>query len=167
MKYWVIFVTSAVALAGIAWAGFYIYASNQPIPQRTLKQAGFGIWYPTNKTLGLKVDRDTIKFSQSGSDKLVTFIARNDSNNLSFTEQPLPESFIDVPQLYDKMIEKLRGYSSFDSVNGTVSVTRPEELKGGQTAVMKSKGTLLFVKPDKDVSIDDWRQIMNNLSFVH
>jgi hypothetical protein len=166
-KRWLIFLGAAVAVVAIAWAGFYLYSLNQPIPQKTLKEAGYGIWYPTSKGLNLKVDRGTIKYTHTGPDKLVSFIARSETQNLTFTEQPQPESFNDVPQLYEKLIEKLRGYSNFDSVNGTVSLTRPEELKGGQTAVMKSKGTLVFIKPETDLSADDWRKIMNNLSFVH
>ena len=141
-------------------------ANNQPIPHDILKQAAFGIWYPAANPPEFKVDRGAVKYSVNGQDKLVTFVARGLTNNLSFTEQAVPDSFNDIPQLYDKLIEKLRAYSTFDSVNGTVSLTRPEELKGGQTAVMRAKGTMVFVRPDKDLSADDWRRLMNNLSFA-
>lgn len=145
-----------------------MYGLHQPIiPRQVLNQATFGVWYPTAGTLGLQVDRGTVKNTASGQDKLVTFVARNPSNNLSFTEQAVPDSFNDIPQLYDKLIEKLRGYATFDSVNGTVSLTRPEEFKSGQTAVMKAKGAMVFIRPDKDLSTDDWRRLINNLSFAN
>jgi hypothetical protein len=156
-----------VALAGLAAAGIFIYLLLQPIPSKVLNQANFGIWYPTTKSLELKIDRSSIKYTQASSDKLVTFTARNPTNTLTFTEQALPESFTDVPQAYDKLIERLRGYTSFDTVNGTVALTRPEELKGAQTAIMQSRGTLVFIKPSKDLSADDWRLVINNLGFAH
>jgi hypothetical protein len=155
------------AILGAVWLILYIGILNQPIPRKVLSQAGFGAWYPQGGSLGITVNRDSVKVSTSGADKLITFIALSKTNSLSFTEQAVPDSFNDVPQVYDKLIEKLRGYSSVDSVNGTVDLTRPEELKGAQTAVMKAKGTLVFIKPDKDLSVDDWRRLLNNLNFVH
>lgn len=167
MKRWFIIFMAIAAILGVVWLALYIGVLNQPIPRKVLGQAGFGVWYPHGGSLALEVDRDSVKTSLNGNDRLVTFTAHSPSKALAFTEQAVPDSFNDVPQVYDKLIEKLRGYSSFDSVNGTVSLTRPEELKGGQTAVMKSKGTLVFIKPEKDLSTDDWRRLVNNLQFVH
>ena len=167
MKRGLLIVAGLVVTVGVMGLVAYTRSNNQPIPHRVLNQAAFGVWYPAANPLGFKVDRGTVKYSVNGQDKLVTFVAHSPTNNLSFTEQSVPDSFNDIPQLYDKIIEKLRAYSTFDSVNGTVSLTRPEELKGGQTAVMKAKGTMVFIRPDKDLSADDWRRLVNDLNFAH
>ena len=71
--------------------------------------------------------------------------------------QPSPESFSDVPQVYEALVGKLNQYASFDSVQGRVFLTRPKELNGAQSAVMNAKGTLLFARPSKDLTEDQWR----------
>lgn len=154
-----------VALA-IAGGGVWWYLQSQNVWAKVLSQADFGVWYPPAKN-GYTLDASTIQYKVTGSDKLITFVVRKGSANLSFTEQAVPESFTDVPQVYDKLIERLRGYSTFEGVNGKVDLTRPEELGGGQTAVMKARGTLVFVRPSDNLSVDDWRVIMNGLTFAH
>jgi hypothetical protein len=154
-----------VALAGVG--GWYLWLASQPIPRSILKRAEMGVWYPNDRTTGYKIERNSVKYNDTGSDKLVTFVAQGVGNALTFTEQPTPESFIDVPQVYDKLTEKLHEYAKVESVNGTASLTRPDELKGRQTLVMKARGTLMFVKPDKNLSTDEWRKVLNNLEFVH
>jgi hypothetical protein len=80
------------------------------------------------------------------------------------SEQPTPDSFTDVPQVYDKVVDSMQEYQKFDVDVGTVHLTRPPSLNGKQAAVLNTKGTLLFAKPDKDLSEDQWRRFFN--SFV-
>ena len=54
-------------------------------------------------------------------------------------------------------------YEKFDSRNGTVYLTNPKELNGGQATIMNSHGTLMFVKPVKALADNNWRQLFNNL----
>lgn len=167
MRRWYGISFGLTAILGVIWLVLYLSVLNQPIPRKVLNQAGFGVWYPQRGTLGFMIDRSSVKFSVSGSDGLVSLTARSPSNSVTFTEQAVPATFNDVPQLYDAMIQKLLGYASFASINGTVSLTHPVELKGGQTAVLIAQGTLVFVKPAKDLGVDDWHRIMNSLVFVH
>ena len=156
----------AIALA-LALLALYLRILAQPFPRSVLRQASFGIWYPPSSDLGYAVDRQTIKYSNSSGDRLVSFVANNHTNTLTFTEQAQPESFTDVPDVYTKLIQKLQGYATIESVNGQVDLTRPTELHGAQTAVLKAKGTLIFIKPNQNLSVDQWRQLINNLDFVH
>lgn len=162
MKRAVVIAASVILVAGVA---LVLLLGPKPVISRTIiKQAGFGVWYPAKP---YEVRKSTLKVTKSGQDMLASFDAANGGTTLSFTEQATPESFTDVPQVYDKLIEKLRGYSTFDSVNGKVDLTMPEELKGVQTAVMNSRGTLIFVRPSKALSANDWRQVFNSLQLAH
>jgi hypothetical protein len=103
------------------------------------------------------VDRKTVKYD-SGL-KLLSFTASVGGISTVFSEQPTPDSFNDAPQIYDKVLERMNDYSKFDVVAGTVHLTRPSDLGGKQAAVMNTKGTLLFAKPDRDLSTDQWRRL--------
>lgn len=61
------------------------------------------------------------------------------------------------------LIQDLLEFEEFDIRNGTVYLTHPKELIGGQAAVMNSHRSLMFVKPLKYLAYNDWRQLFNNL----
>src|SRR5947209_6400120 len=73
--------------------------------------------------------------------KLLTYIQYMDGAKLIISQQPSPDAFSDVPQYFNALTDKLHGKESFDSVNGQVHIVYPTELKGGQTAIMNTKGT--------------------------
>ena len=98
---------------------------------------------------------------------MLSFSAKRPSGvKISFSEQPTPGSIVDIPQVYDKLVDSLQPYNTFDSVNGKVALTHPNNLNGGQTAVMNDKGTLIFVRPTKDLTDTEWRQVFNSLSIL-
>jgi hypothetical protein len=82
-------------------------------------------------------------------------------------EQAAPQSFTDVPQAYDALLNKLREYQDLNTSFGDVTLTRPVELNGGQSAVVNSKGTLIFAKPTRDLPDHQWQNIFNNMQLVH
>ena len=155
-----------IGLVAVTVSGFFIYKVNNSrhnptFPTAIKHQAGFVLFYPTDKSI-LKVDKSTIKFD--ASNKLVSYITYNSSNSkIIISEQATPETFVDIPTAYDQLIERLQGYSTFESANGKVSLTHPKELKGPQSAVMNSKGTLMFVRPSVNMSDSDWRLLFNSL----
>ena len=152
----------------LAAGGLYIFnavqKSHQIIPGAIQNQLNFTVFWP-NKSSPVQGDKSTIKYN--APEKLLTFIAhKSDGNYITFSEQPTPESFIDVPQSYDKLIESMLQYKAFDSPDGKVYLTHPKTLNGGQTAVMNARGVLIFAKPDKDISDDAWARIFNNLKLL-
>jgi hypothetical protein len=98
--------------------------------------------------------------------KLLTYTATAYGVKTVVSEQPTPESFIDIPQVYDKVVTGMNEYGTFDSDSGTVNLTRPKDLGGKQAAVMNTKGTLMFVKPERDLSDDQWRKLFNGLEVI-
>jgi hypothetical protein len=154
-----------IGLVLVGFGGYKMWQKSKIIiPYAVKKQVSFVIYWPS-KSAPVKNDKTTIKFDPTT--KLLSYIAQtNDDIKLTISEQATPESFVDIPAAYDKFIENLLQYSAFESPDGKVFLTHPKELKGGQTAVMNTKGTLLFMKPEKDVSDDTWRKIFNNLDII-
>ena len=161
-----LFVTIAVIVM-IVLAGVVIFAqakSEQLIPENIKKQLSFNVILPTD-TETSKIDKTSIKYS--ADEKLLAYeVNLSDGNKLVVSEQPSPESFIDAPQSYDKLIGSLQQYAAFDTQKGRVFLTKPENLKGGQTAVMNSSGVLLFIRPEKALTEDAWKQLFNNIEIV-
>jgi len=163
-KFWqlpVVWGVIGVLVTGLLVAGLLvIFRPRVPIPDRIVHQLNFSLMYP-DASSGYEVDPS--KTSYDASSKVLIFHAKQEGVELIITEQATPDPFNDIPQYYPKLIEKLNGYKDFDSINGSVSLTRPTELKGGQTAVFNGKGTLIFVKPSRALSDDDWRAFFNSL----
>lgn len=160
----VLFVIILIAAGGLLISKA-IQKSHRIVPESIQKQLKFTVLWPDNPSSALG-DKSTIKYN--APEKLLTFIAHNsDGNNVTISEQPTPESFIDIPQSYDKLIESMLQYKSFDTPNGKVYLTHPKTLNGRQTAVMNARGVLLFAKPDKDISDDTWVQFFNNLKLLN
>jgi hypothetical protein len=106
--------------------------------------------------------RATVKYDSSL--QLLTFIVPMDGTMLTVSEQPTPDSFVDVPAVYTKTIESMEGYETFDSAQGTVDLTRPTNNDNKQVAVMNTKGTLLFIKANRDLTTDQWKQFFHTLT---
>jgi hypothetical protein len=49
---------------------------------------------------------------------------------------------------------------------GTVKLTKPTELKGGQSAISRSGGTLLFAHPERNMTDTLWKDFFNSLEIV-
>ncbi|MDB5178429.1 MAG: hypothetical protein JWN01_372 [Patescibacteria group bacterium] len=149
-------------MVGLIVAGIIVILHpRSPIPSSIKTQLTFPVFYP-DPTTGYKIDPGSITYS--ARDKVLIFNVSSSGNRIVFSEQGTPGPFNDVAGYYDKFIEKLGGYASFDSTNGKVSLAHPQELKGGQSAIMNAKGTLLFAHPDKDLSDDNWHKLFNAMA---
>lgn len=133
-----------------------------PIPKAVKDQVSSTLLMP--KQDQVKISRDSAKFDSSL--KLLTYTATAFGSSLVVSEQPTPDSFVDIPQVYDKVVTSMGEYESFDVDVGTVHLTRPKDLGGRQAAVLNTKGTLMFVKPASDLSDDDWRRFFGSLTVI-
>jgi hypothetical protein len=98
--------------------------------------------------------------------KLLSYQSSAFGINTTVSEQPTPDSFNDIPAVYQKVLDSWKEYASFGNSNGTVYLTRPGDQNGKEVGVLNSKGTLMFIKADKDLSNDQWKQLFNNLDIV-
>jgi hypothetical protein len=164
MPLWTKGAVTIVALVLIAGATMLAkqLAPEPVVPSNIQKAVTSTIFLPNSPSTVTK--RETVKYDSKT--KLLSYEAIAFGVNSVVSEQPTPESFTDIPQVYDKFIDNLQQYKSFDTANGKVFLTRPKELKGGQTAVMNSKGTLMFIKPERALSEDQWRQLFKSLKVL-
>jgi hypothetical protein len=149
-------------LAADAAIGIYLLKPKPPIPKNIQSQLDFTP-YLVQPGTGITIDTSSYKYD--ASQKGLSFIARGkEYGKLTISEQPTPQQFIDIPEVYSKLVDKLNRYGVFDNAIGTVYLTRPDGQHTGQTAVINSKGVLMFVRSAKDLSDDQWRKVFG--SFV-
>jgi hypothetical protein len=143
--------------------GAIIYHNRTPlIPIKVQNEANFAIFYP-NSNNQIRVEKNTIKYNTSLGQ--VSYIVDFAGKKITFAEQTEPVSFTADPTFYTSFVENLRGYASFDSINGHVDLTFPGQVNS-QTAVMVTKGTLLFAKASGNISELNWRFLFNDLNFT-
>lgn len=151
-------VSGALLLGALVMTLVVVLKPQSPIPADVLSRLNFPVFYPDSVT-GYEVDKDSVAYNAHA--KVLIFHTKSSSQDFTISEQATPDEFNDIPDYYSKLIDKLHGYSNFDSVNGKVSLTRPEEFKGAQQAVFNGKGTLMFVHPAHEMSDSDWRKYFN------
>lgn len=139
-------------------------ASDEFLPPAVASKVTFPVFMPDGEATAT-YDQTTVSY-QADADVLSYTAKLAGGEELYINQQPTPESFIDIPQAYDKLIASLQPYSTFDTANGRVSLTKPKELNGKQSAVMNAKGTLMFIRSETDLSDSQWRQVFNNLKII-
>ena len=149
-----------VAGIGIIVVILLLILPKNPIPGPIRRQLTSTLLLPDGG--GAVADRLSAKYDTK--EKLLTFNVAFASTRLVVSEQPTPDQFVDIPAVYTKLVDGLNNYESFDVNVGTVHLTEPKELSGKQAAVINAKGTLLFAKPDKNLTSDQWRKFFNGLS---
>ncbi|HUP26461.1 MAG TPA: hypothetical protein VM124_02320 [Candidatus Limnocylindrales bacterium] len=159
-RYWLIFVATLVLAAVL----LVFFLQRTPlIPDGIRKQVSFVILYPEKKSQTV-VDRPSLKYD-SGQHTL-SYRAKVGSGNLVISEQPTPENFTDIPQLYDKVLEQMHSYESLDTRYGKVALTKPDTSNNNQVGVINTNGTLMFVRAEQDLTTEQWRQFFNSLQLI-
>jgi hypothetical protein len=152
---------SSLLITAVA-VGVEAYIKPPVVPKNILRQVNFPVFYPEpNKQI--KVQTKSFKYDSSQGQ--ISFIVALDNRSITFAEQSSPDSFGADPNFYSAFIQKLNGYATFDSVDGTVSLTYPAQVNS-QTAVMNAKGTLLFAKSTGDISENSWKLLFNSLTYT-
>jgi hypothetical protein len=136
-----------------------------PLPASISKHVKFGVFYPDVHSY--LVDKSTISYNSNT--QVLSYSTSVANKKVVINQQAEPDVFQDAGQevnLYQKLLDKMRQYQEMGTDAGTVTLTRPEELKGAQAAVMDQKGTLLFAQPAGDLTADQWKSFFNSLSVV-
>ena len=160
-RYW--YIIGSLATVGLVVVAVLYFGPKPPIPGPIRRQLTSTLLVPTLDQV--KVDRDSVQYDPK--QKLLSYTATAFEKEIVLSEQPTPESFLDIPQVYEKLVTSMGEYSKFEVEVGTVHLTRPKDLGGKQAAVLNSKGTLMFVKPARDLSNDEWRLLFRSLAVVH
>lgn len=159
MKRWYWAVGVIVLVAGGA-IGAWAWASRPIIPATIYSELTSSLLMPGDKRF--VVSRQSVKYNKSL--KLLTFDATVFGRVVVVSEQPTPETFTDIPAVYQKVLDGMSDYNDFDVGIGTVHLTTPPQLQGKQAAVLNAAGTLLFAKPAVSLSEAQWRQFFDSFA---
>ncbi len=151
-----------VSLGLILVVALIVFPSKPPIPGSIKKQVTSAILIP--KQSNTNDIRNTAKYD--ATNKLLTFRSdiKDAGTNVTVTEQPTPDQFVDIPQFEAKFFEQAGEYKTFETTIGTVHLLKPKSVV--QAAAMNTKGTLIFVKPDKELTEDQWRQFFKSVAVL-
>ncbi len=158
-----VIVTLVIALVGGVGVIVFLLSQNTPIiPRPIAKQLNFAIYWPTQNT-DVSASRSSIKYDSK--DSIFSYVTNINSTPATITEQPTPDEFNNIPDYYSTLITHLNNYDTFSALPGTVYLTKPKGVSG-ETAVMNSGGTLLFVHASSNLPANQWRAFFNDLSIV-
>ncbi len=151
---------SLIILAGL---GFWLtHREIGPIQKNVRKQVSFSILEPQPKT-AWELDPKSIIYSTKTN--VLTMTAESQNITISINEQAQPDTFNDVPQYYSSLLNKLNQYVDLHTDIGTITLTHPKELNGGQTAVVNLKQTLIFARPSKNLTNSQWKDFFNSMQW--
>lgn len=161
LRHFYVVVASLLGIGAIVIA-VLLLAPKPPIPGSIKSQLTSTLLVPVGK--GVEVDRESARFDADLN--LLTYNATWEGRTIVVSQQPAPESFADIPGYYDKVTAQMSQYAQFDVEIGSVRLTRPKDAGGKPAAVLYAKGTLLFAKPDAELSTDQWRRFFTTLTVI-
>src|SRR4051794_10749863 len=97
--WWMIVI--GVAGLGVVVIVILLLAPKNPVPGPVRKQLSSTLFVP--REAGAEVDRQSVKYD--GSQKLLTYNVTYAGTSLVVSEQPTPEQFIDIPDVYKKLVD--------------------------------------------------------------
>lgn len=156
---------ATIAAVVVAALLFRMFMSNEAVlPKEVQRKANFSIYALDGGGEAYRVDKTSINYDDKNN--ILMFTVKAAAYSAVITQQATPESFSVVPGGYQKLLESMRQYKEVRARLGTVTLTKPEELKGQQIAVANPPGTLIFAKPDKELSVSQVQQLFDNLLIV-
>jgi hypothetical protein len=133
------------------------------IPLNIQRQLTFSVFWPNNNS-PVKANKNDLKYDPVAG--LLSYTENTKNISIVVSEQATPEAFTASQQVYNVFIQHLNQYETFNNSIGTVYLTHPKELNGGQTGIINTQGTLMFIKPSENLSDTTWRQIFNDLKTI-
>ena len=143
-----------------------VYGNNTVISKQILSEANFTIFYPNVSAKAASVwqlEKDLTTYDKNSGVLTLHAIQASTGKQIVLNEQPVPGAFTDAPTQYSKMLTTLNEYNELQIGFGTVALTHPKELNGGQAAVANKAGTLMFAKPSADLNDDEWGDFFGSL----
>lgn len=143
---------------------FYLrFSVDSRLSSQVRKNLDFSVMLPPTdlKPLGYSLNKSSLKTFKSGEDNILSYELVKDGAKITITEQSYPEVLI-----YDKLANGIKPYSEIKSVNGTVTLGRPQGPEGRQVAVSNPRDLLIFAYPTTDLTDKQWKEIFDSLEVV-
>ncbi len=163
-RHWKAVLLALLALGCMAGIIYAILNRPEPVvsPQIS-KQANFKIYLPEPDQEEYTVFRDSVRYDDKAG--VLHLRIGTSGRRVNVAQQATPESFSQVTNGYQKMLETMKQYKEIKTRIGSVTLTHPEELKGATVAVTHTQGTLVFARADEDLTESQWESLFNSLSF--
>jgi hypothetical protein len=164
-------VVTATIVTILVLVGIILFVTKnqkQIIPRDIAKKVSFTVYGPdqTGKT-GQYWKITSSKISFAADTGVVTLPIAKADTQIILTEQSTPDSFADLPQQYARMLGLLNQYAELQTPFATITLTKPKELGGAQSAVANKGGTLMFAKPSRDLSEIEWKEFFSTFIILH
>ncbi len=159
MKRWGITAGAVLGASALIVGAFVLLHKSSPIPSNIAKQLTFSAILPakSGSLIATKIDPSTYKYDPAN--KLLSFVVTTPSYTMVVSEQNYPDVLI-----YDKLTNGMNPYDEIATKLGKVTLAHPKSLNGGQAAVVNPSGLLVFAKPSRDLTNDEWTRFFNSLS---
>jgi hypothetical protein len=142
--------------------GAYLYRKS-PVPESIRSQVDFTVLCPKS----YDIDGGSWRVDTSDGTRVLTFVVRAPSANITFSQQELPIAYKTDDAAYDRFIGSLKPRANFRVPLGTVSivnfVSEGNYKSEGASGLLSSEGTLLTAHPDKEISEREWYEVMESL----
>lgn len=160
LKFIIAVIMTSGLITGAIIGTVYLVQRQGILPQNIQRQLDFKPFVVSSNSTVLHVNKSSYKYD--ASQQVLSFtVSSGDYGLLTVSEQTTPQTFIDISDYYTKLLDTLNRYSVFDDSLGAVYLIQPKDQKTGQTAVLNASGVLMFVRSNKDLSDDQWRQVFN------
>lgn len=147
-------ICGVVALA----AGGWLWAHRPVVPSSISHQISFTIFVPSG------ADRKSITYD-SGV-QLLTFKVHADDTTVTFTEQATPNVIASSPTMLLNGFGRLKNETALATAIGTAYLGNNQTLNGQQTLGMNTQGTLLFARPNKNLTQTQWRELFQSVTVI-
>ena len=159
------YISIAIVLILIVAGGliyYFVYSNTIPIPKAVRKEVKFAILYPqSNRTT--VYNKASFKYAKSLGQ--LSFIVNFDGNNITFAEQTTPEPFNATTTFFSSFTQRIGSYATINTTDGQAVLTLPKQTNQ-ETAVMNTKGTLLFASSTSNLSESSWTLLLNTLQSI-
>ncbi len=134
----------------------------EPVPEAIVRQLKFSPFVFEEPIVQGGPAMSDFKYDSEA--QVYSYIVRpTNSQTITVSQQSSPPSFSEIPEQYTKLLDGLNRYSTIETVNGTVYLTRPKQSQ--QVAVMNERGVLMFARLNKgSLTNEDWKSLIERLN---
>jgi hypothetical protein len=139
--------------------------SPNPVPEDIKGKVDFKVITPRGG--GTSIDSQS--WGYSDQQKSLSFTLKTNSYTAIVTEEKVPLEFKNDQASYNRFIGTLRPKLNFDSALGSVSVANFVSASGGNfqpegvSGILKTRGTLVIVHPNRNLTDDEWEKLFASL----
>lgn len=159
MRRWWLIVAIVVAFELAVGAAVFLLL-RPALPSAIRKQLSLTPLVPRGPVVA--IDRGSVTYSPAS--QVLTYNTEAFGGRIVINEQPTPDYFTQTPGAYAELRKAMNEYQQLVTPAGTIYLTRPKDLGGRQIAILNTAGTLVFARPDSDLTNDQWRKFFASMA---